>query len=546
MTKKEKKGLGTFQIILFTFSAVFVLDSLGLPITFGWESLIWWVILGVLFFLPYGLITSELSSTYGSEGGIYNWTKRAYGSKMAGRSNYFYWINVALWMPAVYLVLGDTMAYAIVDHSEGVENVMQKDWWVWASVGIAIIATWITVYVNTLPLEEAAWIPSISSIIKISLVAILFVSMIVYLIEGDPAAGDNLVQTPFLDPEKGGIQPHFGSSTAIIGIIVYNMCGFELGTNVEVKDVKKTMVKAIGIGGLTIIGAYILASIPILVMVNTNGAEFEEYYTASIVLALQVVCPDWFVIICAILLALTLFGNMCTWTLGANGAIVEAAENEQFVSSFAKTNKHGSPYIAAFWCGIVSTITLLIAGVLIAISGGSLWYIVFSFSLVVFFMPYMIIFLGYIKLRKLYPDEERPFSIKSDFLAKTIGWLAFVVIVIATFAQLFDINISNEIAGKGNIKITPNAEIGWIGILLTLVGLAIVIGAGEYLITCGNKKSKNGPTKPGPKINNSIKKELEKEIMKENQVTKQKIKINLNKVIYSKEKQYVKNLKNFA
>ena len=35
----------------------------------------------VLFVVPYGLISSELGTAYPGEGGIYDWVKRAYGSR---------------------------------------------------------------------------------------------------------------------------------------------------------------------------------------------------------------------------------------------------------------------------------------------------------------------------------------------------------------------------------------------------------------------------------------------------------------------------------
>jgi len=79
--KKTKKGFRPLDIILFTFSAVFVIDSLGLSLTIGWSSILWWLFLGIIFFLPYGLITSELTTTY-PNGGIYNWVVRGLGKKM--------------------------------------------------------------------------------------------------------------------------------------------------------------------------------------------------------------------------------------------------------------------------------------------------------------------------------------------------------------------------------------------------------------------------------------------------------------------------------
>lgn len=110
---KTKKGFRAIDIVLFTFSAVFVLDSLGLSTTIGWSSILWWLILGIMFFLPYGMITAELSTTY-NEGGIYQWVKNGLGFKNGARTNFCYWINVAFWMPSVYLILGSTFVYLLI------------------------------------------------------------------------------------------------------------------------------------------------------------------------------------------------------------------------------------------------------------------------------------------------------------------------------------------------------------------------------------------------------------------------------------------------
>ncbi len=516
--EKEGKGLGTLQIILFTFSAVFVLDSLGLPLTFGWQSLIWWVVLGVAFFLPYGLITSELSTKYGTEGGIYVWTQRAFGDKMAARTNYFYWVNVAFWMPSVYLVLGDTVAYAINP------DVLSNDWWIWASVGIAIVATWITVLVNLAPIENASWIPNISSILKMLLVVILVVSMIVFLSTGHE------VQTDWSAPSSATPTLSPGFSIGIIGIILYNMCGFELGSNIEVKDVKKTMAKAIGIGGITIIASYIIASIPILVMTDVYGDDFV--YTASLVSSLQWMTggAQWFVILVSLILALTLFGNMTTWTLGANGAIVESSEDNMFVASFANKNKNGAPVTASMFLGIVSTVSIIFAGLITLIPGEvDLYYILFSFSLIIFFFPYLIIFLAFAKLRK--KDKEKDDKIiKNNKLAISIGYWLFGITIIALIAQIFEVQFGATIDGTGGfIVIVPLPEMaGWPGIALTLVGIIATIGAGEYLIRKGQKNSnKNKDSKNDPK-NHSTPIEDKKEV---------EDKVSSKEVVLSKENQ---------
>lgn len=469
---KKTKGLRIADIVLFTFSAVFILDSFTLSITYGWESIIWWIILGIIFFLPYGLIVSELGSTYGNEGGIYNWTKKAYGSKMAGRTNYYYWINVAFWMPSVYLVLCNALFYSINP------KLLEYNWIIWVNAAIAIVATWITVALNQLSLEDSKWVPNISSIIRAGIVIILLIGMIMWFVQGNAPA------TNPSDSEYG-IQPNFATSIGIIGIIVFSLCGFELSSNVEIENPKKTMPKSIGIGGITILFSYLLIIIPILTMVDVSDPYYQEVgYTSSIVMAISAIMPQWMTIIVAILLAISLMGNISTWTIGANGAIVEAAENNEFAPSFAKKRKNGAPIKASYWLGIISTIVILLAGLLVYFGQGDLWYILFSFSLIVFFIPYMIIFLAYIKLRKVDKDVERPFGITKNWIAKALGYLAFTIIIIATFAQIFEINLGET------ITITPYESIGgWWGILACVIGLLITFLIGEWIITKARKNN---------------------------------------------------------
>ena len=95
---------------LFTVCAILVMDTLAPSAAIGTSSISWWMITLVLFFIPYGLITAELGSTYPEQGGLYVWVKNAFGEKWAARTTWLYWINVALWMPSVYVLFAGMFA----------------------------------------------------------------------------------------------------------------------------------------------------------------------------------------------------------------------------------------------------------------------------------------------------------------------------------------------------------------------------------------------------------------------------------------------------
>ncbi|MRR29970.1 amino acid permease, partial [bacterium] len=102
--KGFKKVLRSLDMTLFTVCAILVMDTLAPSAAIGPSSISWWLITLVLFFIPYGLITAELGTTYPEQGGLYVWIKNAFGEKWAARTTWLYWINVALWMPSVYIL----------------------------------------------------------------------------------------------------------------------------------------------------------------------------------------------------------------------------------------------------------------------------------------------------------------------------------------------------------------------------------------------------------------------------------------------------------
>ncbi|WP_253301410.1 amino acid permease [Spiroplasma endosymbiont of Phyllotreta cruciferae] len=175
----KTKKLKITDIILFTFSAIFFIDSFGAA-KIGWSSIIYWFLLEIFYFLPYGFISAELSSTFGSEGGMYVWVKKAFGRKWAARTNWLYWINVGLWMSSVYLAFSSTLSFAFFNKTLNF----------WIKIAISLLLTWITILLNFIRLEKLKWIPNLTSVAKLIVTITLITGAIYWLANG------NSVSTP--------------------------------------------------------------------------------------------------------------------------------------------------------------------------------------------------------------------------------------------------------------------------------------------------------------------------------------------------------------
>src|SRR5512137_844611 len=231
--KGFKKVLKTLDMTLFTVCAIIVIDTLAASASIGASSISWWIITLVLFFIPYGLITAELGSTYQGEGGIYVWIKRAFGEKWGARTTWYYWINVALWMPSVYVLFAGMFSQLFV-----------PDLPLWAVIAIGILMTWVTVWIGIITLEAGKWVPNVGAFLKVLIMLVIGVGGILFATRNGVAN----------DLSFKAILPSWDAGLAFLPVIVYNFMGFELmsGAAEEMENPGKDILSAILTAGALI------------------------------------------------------------------------------------------------------------------------------------------------------------------------------------------------------------------------------------------------------------------------------------------------------
>ena len=92
---KKKKKFRLLDAVLATVCITLVVESVAPTAAIGNSQYFWWIFLIIAFCLPYGMISAELGTTYQSEGGMYDWVKKAFGPKWAARVAWNYWIKFA-------------------------------------------------------------------------------------------------------------------------------------------------------------------------------------------------------------------------------------------------------------------------------------------------------------------------------------------------------------------------------------------------------------------------------------------------------------------
>src|SRR3954463_9458517 len=153
-----KRALGLRDLVLFNLVAVVGLRWLATAAKAGPSALVLWVLAALLFFVPQGLVVTELSSRFPEEGGIYQWTKRALGEKHGYLCGWCYWINNVLYYPNLLISTAVIATFVIGKGESGISS----DWTYVLTA--TLLALWLAVLLNIVGVGTGKWLQNAGGI----------------------------------------------------------------------------------------------------------------------------------------------------------------------------------------------------------------------------------------------------------------------------------------------------------------------------------------------------------------------------------------------
>lgn len=390
-----RKALRMLDLVFFTVCAIIVLDTVAASAAMGVQSITWWLISMVLFFVPYGLVSAELGSAWAEEGGIYVWVREAMGPFWGTMTSWLYWINVAYWMPSVFVLFA---------------GILQSVFWpglpMWGQAVVALALTWITVAVGILDLNVGKWVPNVGAVIKVAILGFL----------GAIGIGYGLVHGTANSFAPAEWLPKWSQALAFAPVIVYNYMGFELMSSAsgEMVNPQRDVPKAIFLGGLFIAIAYILSTFGILAAIPVDKVNIVTGITDALqVMINEIMGPgfEWLFLLLAGLVLFTFLANMVTWSIGANRVIAATGLDEKVPSLLGHRHpRYNTPDYAYYIMGVVGSV-LVIGNYAGSQNVQNVFWTLFALSSIVFLLPYLLMFPAAIILRYRFPDRPRPYRV---------------------------------------------------------------------------------------------------------------------------------------
>ncbi|MGH3074364.1 MAG: APC family permease, partial [Gaiellales bacterium] len=247
---KLRRELGRLDAVCFLIAAIVVLDTLGAVARGGAQTIVWLAFVSALFFVPAGLVISELGTTFPHEGGPYVWARMAFGRLAGSLVAVIYWIETPVWIGGSLAITGIAVVDKMIVPVEGPWRLAFAVAFVWLTIGFAVA-----------PLRIGKWIPATCAVVQVALLLFFTITVAIYAAEhGVHGVG------------AGDLAPSWAVFILAAPVLVYNFIGFELPSTAaeEMRDPQRDIPTAIArAGALTAV----LYCIPIVAIVLVLPAD---------------------------------------------------------------------------------------------------------------------------------------------------------------------------------------------------------------------------------------------------------------------------------
>ena len=386
-TPELRRSLTLRDLVLLNVVAVLSIRWLATSAAAGPSSLLLWLCAALFFFIPQGLAVADLSARFPDEGGIYAWTKRAFGEGHGFLCGWCYWINNVLYYPSLLLSGAVIATYAFGLGGSGL-----GDRWTYA-LPVTLGAMWLAVLLNVLGLGVGKWLHNVGAFGSY-LPGVVIVVLGAIAVATRPAA--NVFTPATLIPDLGKV-----SELNLWASIAFAFAGLELSATLggEIRDPRRTLPRSIFLAAPLIALVYIAGTGAILWLVPQKDVNLVSGLLQGIDAGARGLGPvvAWVVPFAAAANALGNLGCVGAWLTGCARVAFVVGLDRYVPDAFSRIHpRWGTPYVAILVQAALSTIFLFVSVIGKGTTVEKAYLVLLDTMILVYFIPYTYMFLTYL------------------------------------------------------------------------------------------------------------------------------------------------------
>jgi amino acid transporter len=329
-----KRSLGLRDVTLFFVTAGTNFQWVATAAAAGQGSLLVWVLGGLVMFLPLSVCVVFLSSRHPAQGGLYVWSRLAFGPGVGFMTGWTYWTSNLPYFPGLlYFAAGNAL---YVSSRTSARASASSGYFIAFALGGLALAT----YLNLRGMAVAKWLSNAGAISRgLAGLLLAFLGAAIWLKFGSA--------TPF---SRSGLSPSLHLTDLIFwSTIAFAWTGPEAASFMgdEISDPQRTVRRALAMAAPMIAAIYLTSTVSVLVILPAAHTSALYGVIEAIQGAARQLQLTWLTPLAAILLTLACIGSVGAW-LGAVARIPFVAGIDSFLpKSFARLHpRYGSPTVA--------------------------------------------------------------------------------------------------------------------------------------------------------------------------------------------------------
>ncbi len=451
-----RKAMGLGDLILFYVVTALSLRWIATAAAAGPSSIVIWIIGCVTYFVPLTFCVLELSSRYPEEGGLYLWSKKAFGEFAGFMTGWMYWTANLPYYPGVLYFAAGNALFIGGDRWQHLSN-SSLFFILTAAIGLAI-----GFVLNLVGLDIGKWLHNLGAVgTWLPALVLIVMGSMAWLRFGSATAINAATVVPASD-----LKNVFFWST-----VAFAFGGVEGASTMggEIRDARRNIPRALLVAGVIITFMYVAATASVLIALPAEDVTGLQGFMQAISKVGQRIGFDGVVPWIALLVTLSSVGGMSAWFAASSRLPFVAGVDKFLPSAFGRVHpRWKTPYVAMAVQAALAGIFIFLGQAGTSVRGA--YDFLVGMGVISYFLPFLYMFASVIRLQRepAGPDVmripgRRPVAILLAILGLLTTITSSVLACIPPAEEPNKLFAVVKLLGSSALMVAVGAVIYWLG-----------------------------------------------------------------------------------
>jgi amino acid transporter len=385
-TAQLRRVLNFRDLLLYYVVTGFSLRWVAVAAAAGPSALVIWAIAALGFFVPLVFTVLELSSRYPEDGGVYVWSKRAFGPFAAFITGWTYWGSNLPYLPGL---LYFAAANALFIGGPAWQPLATNSYYF---IAFAMVGLTLAVAMNVVGLNVGKWLNNVGAVAGwVPAMFLIGLGLFAWTRFGSATRMD---------------APAFVPSTSLKDIIFWSTIAFAFGgvesgstMGEEIKDARRTVPRAILAGGAVITLLYVVATLSVLLAIPKEQVSGLQGIMQAVQAMTAKVGLAWLAPLLAVLVTVNALGGVGGWFVATSRLPFVAGIDRFLPPAFGRLHPEWrTPYVALLVQAAIAGVFVFLGQAGTSVRGA--YDALVSMGIIAYFIPFLFMFAAMIVLQR--------------------------------------------------------------------------------------------------------------------------------------------------